>query len=78
MPYAVDDAVFSACCSGFSLWAQGLIREKLAAVKELESPRAAGGRYGDKWAYPVGKFHIICHIDDDARLVKVLAVVSIA
>ena len=78
MPYAVDDSVFPACCSGFSLWAQGLIREKIEAVKTLENPRAAGGKFAGKWAYPIGKFHIICHIDDDKMVVKILSVVSIA
>ena len=78
MPYAVDDSVFFACCPDFPRWAQGVIREKIEAVKTLENPRAAGGKYGGKWAYPVGKFHIICHIDDDERLVKILSIVSIA
>jgi len=78
MPYAVDDSVFSARRASFQPWAQGVILEKIEAIKTLENPREAGGRYGGKWAYPIGKFHIICHIDDDNRVVKILSVVSIA
>ena len=78
MPYAVDDSVFSACCAGFSQWAQSMVRGKIETIKNLENPRAAGGKHGGKWAYPVGKFHIICRIDDDKKLITILSIVSIA
>jgi len=77
MPYTVDDSIFPDCCAGFSPWAQNLIREKIEAIKALENPRSAGGKYGGKWTYPVGKFHIICNLDDDKRLIKILSIVSI-
>ena len=78
MPYTVDDSVFPVCCSGLSAWAQNMIKGKIEFIKSLEDPRAAGGRYGAKWAYPIGKFHIICRIDDDAKAIKILSIVSIA
>jgi mRNA-degrading endonuclease RelE of RelBE toxin-antitoxin system len=55
-----------------------MIQGKIEDIKLLEAPRDAGGRRGDKWAYPVGKFPIICRIDDDNRVVTILAIVSIA
>ncbi|MDR2669926.1 MAG: hypothetical protein LBC14_08250 [Desulfovibrio sp.] len=70
-PYRLDDNAFPDLCRSrqLSTWAEHLLRRKIEEVRRLEKPRSLGGAFYGKWGYPAGKFHIICRIDDAARVV---------
>ncbi|MDR1659820.1 MAG: hypothetical protein LBR94_05705 [Desulfovibrio sp.] len=79
MPYAVDDAAFFEDAERLQLspWAISLIVQRIDDIKSLKDPRSSGGRYHKKWAYSVAKFQIVCEINDEKKVVKILSIVRL-
>jgi mRNA-degrading endonuclease RelE of RelBE toxin-antitoxin system len=54
-----------------------MLHQKIEEIRRLENPRSLGGAYCGKWGYPVGKFHVICQIDDVQRIVTIKTLVRL-
>lgn len=77
MAYHVDDTMIFANDSGLPSWARSFVRQKITAIRQVEDPRCLGGCYRGKWAYPVGKLHLIADIDDEKQIVTLLKILKL-
>lgn len=79
MPYAVDDSALWADTKTAEApqWMQTAAKEKIDWLKTLPNPKKAGGKCMGRWLYPLGKFQLLCCIDDTQHTVFVLKIVQL-
>lgn len=77
MSYEVDESQLWAGNGNWQKWVIQLVKEKIREIKLLDNPYSQGGEYRGKWAYPVGKLHIIAEIDDNILSVKLVKLIKL-
>jgi mRNA-degrading endonuclease RelE of RelBE toxin-antitoxin system len=75
-PYSVDDSALSDIFHRKKIPrpVQKMLRQKIEEIRCLTNPRSSGGKYNNKWGYIVGKYHLVCTIDDINRIVTIKTV----
>ena len=75
--YTVDDRQFREVLSARAIpdWLLKTVEGKIEEIRE--SPKGSGGRYREKWGYPLGKYLILALIDDENKTVKLMDLIHL-